>query len=454
MRVVLKELAFFRRFDDKVAQTAIPVHWVAEEFWSDMAAFSAAELGRLRAAGSLLLEAEDRLPVLRTLSWDRAVGDAFLKSGGLVPPAPAYPQIDPEPSRQRIAAARALIDGESPVHDWLRRFADMAEMTAAMLSAIGTVTFHVHSRALYGAPSSPIADGKRNALELARRLDALLADLEGGMRLEPPKILGAAEIKRRLDTLLPEHFGADSPRVEVTPNVSGKAAAGRDYIKLREDAMFSDLDVTQLLQHEAFVHIATGKNGQAQANFPLLAESHPGNAKTQEGLAVFAEFISGALDPRRFRRLADRVMAIDMAERGADFIEVFRFFREQSATDAPFEAFENARRVFRGGVIAGGAPFTKDSIYLGGLLEVHNFLRAAVKSGDAGYIRLLFVGKIDLADLAAMKMLRDEELIAPPRFMPPWATDLRYLLSYLAYSTFLNEISLKDVVAKYEPLFA
>lgn len=418
-----------------------------------MAAFSAAELKKLKRAAALLLDAEDRLPVLRTLSWDRAIGDDFLRTGGAKPPSPLYPMIDPAPPREAIAAARALIDGTSPVHDWLRRFADMAETTAALLSAVGTKEFHRHSVALYGAPGSPIADGKRTALDLARRLDGLLADLEGGMRLEPPEALDAPEIKRRLDAALPAHFGADAPRVDVTRNVSGKAAAGRDYIKLREDAMFSDLDVTQLLQHEAFVHIATGKNGQAQAHFPLLAESHPGNAKTQEGLAVFAEFISGALDPRRFRRLADRVIAIDMAERGADFIEIFRYFRERSASEPPFEAFENARRVFRGGVIAGGAPFTKDSIYLGGLLEVHNFLRAAVKSGDAEYIRLLFVGKIDLADLAAMKLLRQEGLIHAPRFMPPWATDLRYLLSYLAYSTFLNEINLGAVVAKYEPLF-
>ncbi len=401
----------------------------------------------------LLLEAEDRLPVLRTLTWDRSVGDLFLGSGGETAPAPLYPAIDPEPSRERIAAARALIEGSSPVHDWLTRFADTAETTAALLSAIGTKDFHRHSVALYGAPGSPIADGERTALDLARRLDRLLGDLEGGMRLEPPQTLDAAEIKRRLDAALPHHFGAEAPRVDVTRNVSGKAAAGRDYIKLREDAMFSDLDVTQLLQHEALVHIATAKNGQAQAHFPLLAESHPGNAKTQEGLAVFAEFISGALDPRRFRRLADRVIAIDMAERGADFVETYRFFRDRGAEDPPFEAFENARRVFRGGAIAGGAPFTKDSIYLGGLLEVHNFLRAAVKTGDSAFIRLLFVGKIDLADLGAMKLLSKEGLIHAPRFMPPWATDLRYLLSYLAYSTFLNEINLGAVVAKYEPLF-
>ncbi len=418
-----------------------------------MAAFDAAELEKLKAAAALLLEAEDRLPVLRSLNWDRSVGDAFLSSGVSALPQPVYPKIDPAPSRELTQKARALIAGSTPVHHWLMRFADITDETAALLSSIGTHDFYARSVALYGAPSSPIADGKRTALELARRLDALLADLEGGMKLEPPERLSAAEIKARLDAALPAHFGDAAPRIDVTMNVSGKAAAGRDYIKLRKDALFSDLDATQLLQHEAFVHIATARNGQAQKNFPLLAESYPGNAKTQEGLAVFAEFISGALDPRRFRRLADRVIAIDMAANGADFIQVFNFFRERGRADAPFEAFESARRVFRGGVLEGGAPFTKDTIYLGGLLEVHNFLRAAVRTGDAAYIQLLFVGKVDLADLGAMKMLRDEGLIEAPRFMPPWATDLRYLLSYLAYSTFLNEISLKDVVAKYEPLF-
>ncbi len=418
-----------------------------------MTIFPAAELERLKAAALLLLRAEDRLPVLRSLNWDRAVGDEFLKLGAKELPRPSYPEIDPAPSCELTQKARALISGSSPVHQWLTRFADITDETAALLSSTGTRRFYAHSVALYGAPSSPIADGKRTALELARRLDTLLADLEGGMKLEPPEKLTAAEIKARLDEKLPAYFGEEAPRVDVTMNVSGKAAAGRDYIKLRKDALFSDLDVTQLLQHEAFVHIATAKNGQAQKNFPLLAESHPGNAKTQEGLAVFAEFISGALDPRRFRRLADRVIAIDMAAEGADFIEVFNFFRERGAGDAPFEAFESARRVFRGGVLEGGAPFTKDTIYLGGLLEVHNFMRAAVKMGDADFFQLLFVGKIDLADLDAMKMLHDAGLIAAPRFMPPWATDLRYLISYLAYSTFLNEISLKDVSAKYGRLF-
>ena len=419
-----------------------------------MPEFSAAELERLKSAAALLLAAEDRLPVLKTIAWDRALADAFFKSGCRVLPQPTYPRIDPAPSVDKARAARGLIEGDSPVHRWLLRFADITERTAALLQCVGSKEFYARSCGLYGSPASPLADGRRTALELARRLDDLLSDFdEGGEKLEPPARYSAAEIKQRLDAELPAFFGAAAPRVEVTKNVSGKAAAGRDTIKLRSDASFSDVDATQLLQHEALVHIATGKNGQAQPHFPILAESYPGNARTQEGLAVFAEFISGALDPMRFKRLADRAIAIDMAAGGADFIEVFEFFRKRSVIDAPFEAFESARRVVRGGLVEGGAPFTKDSVYLQGLLEVHNYLRTAVRKGDAAYIRLLFVGKIDLADLDAMKMLKDQGLLAAPKYLPPWATDLRYLISYLAYSTFLNEISLSDVFAKYEALF-
>lgn len=419
-----------------------------------MTTFSAPEIDRLETAARLLLEAEDRLPVLRTLTWDRSLADAFFAAGARTLPRPDYPRIDPAPSFERTAAARALIAGDSPVHAWLRRFADATDVTARLLTSLETADFHSHSRALYGAPDVAIADGRRTALDLARRLDRLLSDFEAcGLRVDPPESLTAQDMKARLDAELPKHFGAEAPRVEISRNVSAKAAAGRDYIKLRSDGAFSDLDAAQLLQHEAFVHIATGKNGAAQTRFPILAESYAGNARTQEGLAVFAEFISGALDPRRFKRLADRVIAIDMAANGADFIELYEFFRERSAADAPFEAFENARRVVRGGVVSGGAPFTKDTVYLGGLLEVHNFLRAAMRAGDPAYIRLLFVGKVDLDDLSAMKMLKEAGLIAEPRFLPPWATDLRFLLSYLAYSTFLNEIDLGDVAARFESLF-
>jgi len=412
------------------------------------------ELTKLTEAAALLQSAKARMPILRSVSWDRQIADHFFTSNCKEPPQPEYVPVETTPSLERIFAARALIDGTSPVHDWLNRFADITEETAALLSSINTPEFHSHSRALYGSPTAPITDGERTALDLAERLDQLLSEFDNGdATLEPVKSITASDLKIALEAALPEHFGDASPRIKITASVSAKAVAGKNYIKLREDAVFSDLDLTQLLQHEALIHIATGINGRAQRAFPILGESSPGNARTQEGLAVFAEFISGALDPRRFKRLADRVLAIQMSANGANFLELFDFFQTQNPTDDPFEAFENTRRIVRGGLVNGGGPFTKDAVYLQGLLEVHNYLRTAIKKGDTDYFRLLFVGKIDLSDLDAIKMLWDSGIIVAPKYLPSWAKDLRYLLSYLAYSTFLNEINLDTVAKRFSTLF-
>lgn len=67
---------------------------------------------------------------------------------------------------------------------------------------------------------------------------------------------------------------------------------------------------------------------------------------------MFAEIISGTIELDRLRRLADRVFSIQMAIEGADFLQVYDYFLER--TGNPDQSFENARRVFRGGVITGG----------------------------------------------------------------------------------------------------
>lgn len=415
-------------------------------------AFPVAELERLKQAAQLLYQAECRLPVLNRTAWDVSLAERFFAGGAREMPRPVYQAVDPEPAMSAVAAARRLITGSTPVHLWLQRLAGTVEDTARLLAALGTRDIVAPSLSLYGEPAKPLADGKATALDLARRLDQLLADFHNADRLSGDRpALNATEVKARLDADLPQYFGEEVPRVEIVPALSAKAVAGRDYIKLRANAVFSDLDATQLLQHEALVHIATGKNGRQQPHFPILGEAHPGNTLTQEGLAVFAEFISGALDPRRLKRLADRVIAIQMALDGADFMQLYAYFLESSENE--FEAFESARRIVRGGLVEGGAPLTKDVVYLQGLLEVHSFLRAAVQAGDPSLTRLLFIGKFDLADLAAMRMLRDAGLLAEPRYMPRWATDLRFLTSYLAYSVFLNEIDLGSVMFRYRNLF-
>jgi uncharacterized protein (TIGR02421 family) len=191
-------------------------------------------------------------------------------------------------------------------------------------------------------------------------------------------------------------------------------------------------------------------NGIAQTGLKILGASHPGSTRTQEGLAVFAEFITGSMDIDRFRRLSDRIIATQMAIEGADFVDVFRYFLDRSGESE--QAFECARRVFRGGVVTGGTPFTKDIVYLDGLLRVHNFLRAVVTAGRSDCLLLLFCGKLDIEDIPVLCELAEMGLCRTPAYLPPWAADRRFLLSYLAYSSYLNSVDLGTIRDHYRSL--
>lgn len=103
--------------------------------------------------------------------------------------------------------------------------------------------------------------------------------------------------------------------------LSSNALTSANLIRIRRDTRFTDRDATQLLNHEAYIHVATSINGCAQDALPILAAAHPGTTRTQEGLAVFAEIITSTMELDRLRRLVDRVFVIQMAIDGADFIE-------------------------------------------------------------------------------------------------------------------------------------
>ena len=79
-------------------------------------------------------------------------------------------------------------------------------------------------------------------------------------------------------------------------------------------------DIDQLINHEAFIHVATTINGRKQNKMKILGSNYGAVTKTQEGLAVFSEFITGSIDIDRMRRISDRVKAIHMAIDGANFI--------------------------------------------------------------------------------------------------------------------------------------
>lgn len=406
---------------------------------------------RITEVCTLLRAAERPVRLLATLAWPPEVKQRFLERRATELPRPRYAVFDPQPTFDAVARARRLIGNGHPVEAWLLRLSDAIEGGARLLAAIGTPAFFAQSRRLFGAPTDPLPDETSNSLELARSFHLVLDDLAHVDLGAPPEAcVLAATLAEEMTAAVRQHFGSDAPAVEIVEELSSNALAGARRIRIRRSACFTDRDVAQLIQHEAFVHAGTSLNGLAQKELPILAAGHAGTTRTQEGLAVFAEFISGSIELDRLRRLADRVVAIQMAIEGADFIDVYRFFLERTGGES--QAFENARRIFRGGVLEGGAPFTKDGVYLDGLLRVHSFLRSIVATGRADCLRLLFCGKLDIEDMPALVALSEAGMCRPPKYLPPWAADLRYLIAYLAYSKFLNTVDAHSITRHYEQM--
>ena len=218
----------------------------------------------------------------------------------------------------------------------------------------------------------------------------------------------------------------------LNPDLASKAAAGSKQITLRATAMFSELDVEQLVQHEAFIHSATLLNGKHQPYVKSLGVGSPRTTRTQEGLATYSEIITGSIDLQRLRRVALRIVAVGQALQGADFMEVFRTFLDAGQTEV--ESYRSAARVFRGGDVRGKICFTKDGAYLEGVIMVHLFICKALHEGRADILRMLFCGRVNTADVITLTPFLQSGLIVGPRYVAPWAQSPERVLATMAFS--------------------
>jgi uncharacterized protein (TIGR02421 family) len=251
---------------------------------------------------------------------------------------------------------------------------------------------------------------------------------------------------------LGEYFNdPDAVRVKLSDGIVADSAAGSDYIKIRSDARFTPREVRLLEVHEGWVHLGTTLNGLHQPVCTFLSKGPPSSTITQEGLAVITEIFAYASHPGRVRRLTNRIEGVALAEAGANFLEVFRYFQQQGYEAN--ESYQHSMRIFRGSLPDGCGPFTKDLSYSKGFVLIYNFVRMAVRRGMTRRVPLLFCGKTNLADMKLLDQLIEEGLVAPPRFLPPAFADLHALTAWMCFSNFLNHLALKRVEYDYAGLF-
>jgi hypothetical protein len=109
-----------------------------------------------------------------------------------------------------------------------------------------------------------------------------------------------------------------------------------------------------------------------------------------------------------------------------------------------------AERVFRGGVVEGGAPFTKDAAYQRGYCRTFNFLRAALEQRDLDLVRAFLSGKMSVDHAAVVRGLTEEGLVSGPVYLPEWFIDVDRLNAIATHSVTMNRFSLPKVSRYYE----
>jgi uncharacterized protein (TIGR02421 family) len=387
--------------------------------------------------------------ILEAVSWPAAAQEQFLaawRAGNILMPKVEYTRQDWTEVRVELAAIDAQLDPNHPLGRYLQRTTESWRVATQMLDEIGTAGVTVHSTRLYGKPGGLLPGEGPTNLEAARHFIDLADELDQELRsYEPGFVLSAEQVQAELQTQIDAFMGPGHVSVELDPTLIAKAAAGSTRLRLRTNTGFSEYDRNQLLMHEFFVHTVTGLNGREQPVLGSLARGSPRTTATQEGLATLSEMMSGSMDIERMKRISLRIIAIDMALNGADFIQVFKFFLEEGQNDV--DSFSSAQRIFRGVPLSGGAAFTKDTVYLHGLLSVHTFFRWCLRNRKLGLARQLFAGKMALEDVFNFESSYAAGHIVPPRYLPPWIQRANGLAGMLAFSLFANRIRLDNVDA-------
>ncbi len=181
--------------------------------------------------------------------------------------------------------------------------------------------------------------------------------------------------------------------IEVRPSTSllSDSSAGRKVLKLNPYKSYSTQALDIFLVHEGWVHLGTSLNGAAQIEHPWLSTWAPRTTFLQEGLAVLTELITGCMTHERWSKVMLRHLATTMAERGSSIQDVYSFLRHHELEE--LDAFKLSLRVFRGVPLDGGMAFTKELLYLHGMVQLlyhQEFYQKDLKS--------LWVGKLSFEE--------------------------------------------------------
>lgn len=327
--------------------------------------------------------------------------DRFIAAGENEAPHFHYRPLTVDPDLAKRELYSIDLDAlEDPMLEQLlgekRREID-AQLT--MLATRNTPAFMPASMFLYGSVEAPVLDDARRILAASSKSPPR------GKAVDAPIIAKAARLLADRYAAIDPAF---APDIQVRDDVAGLLVSGKKLL-IASDSVMPAHRLDALLAHEVSIHLLTYFNGAAQG-LTIFRTGLAGYEGVQEGLGVFAEWVSGGLTRTRLRLLAARVVAVEAMLKGATFIDVYRMLVRTHGFSSR-GAFGVAARVFRSGGLA------KDAIYLSGFRQVMELVRAGAS------LQPFWLGKIAVRHAPAIEELLQRGLIQAPRFTPLFLAD-------------------------------
>lgn len=308
--------------------------------------------------------------------------------------------IDPEIFKRRIYDLK-IEDIADPTLAFL--FRDKRKEIDRMLSMLidrEKPDFLQSSIQLFGSIEESVHDVAKGLLVATPKLKTEVTDL-----VDAKEFVGMA--KAEMEYLQKQYNGLEN-KAEVRKDVVG-VSVSRGVLKVNDAFTIQRRRAQALIQHEVGTHVVTYYNGKAQP-FRLFSSGVPGYEQLQEGLAVLAEYISGGLTNARLRTLAARVVAVNHLVAGYSFVDTFYMLIDKYDFK-PESSYSITMRVYRGG------GFTKDAVYLKGLLNLLTYIR------EGHDIAPLLIGKIRQDYLPIVEELVYRNVLKPVPIRPRYLED-------------------------------
>lgn len=385
-----------------------------------------------------------KVEILNHLSWPKSKKNLFLKSWRKN--NPKLPEIerkklDLSSEKETLKQIIKRNKSKDPLAILINETAKSFMLAFDMLESNGKKNFFNISCKLYGQPKDLIEQGNTSTYKIASKLLKSLKkfNLQEITPTDAYCIL-ADSVVEQIRLVAKEVGLASTVDIVTDKKISAKATASPTKIKIREGTCFAPHDIDQLIQHELLVHSLTAINGRKQ-KIKTLGLNSPRTTVTQEGLAVFSEFITNSMDVKRLQRVSSRVIAIQMAIDGADFLDVFKHFLEYGQSEE--ESYYSTQRIFRGGNVKGRYVFTKDQVYLKGFIEVHQFFYKSLKDKNFSYPLYLMSGRLCTSDIKSVAPYFKNGTLVKPLYKPKWIEDRSTLLAFLLSSSIIHGLGIQ-----------